>query len=89
MVGITGDSGSGKNTLLDIMIGLLKPVKGEIYLDDKYYTNSLQNICGYVSQNLFFYNDTFAKNIAFGGLMRILIKNKYIIVLKFVNWKIF
>ena len=67
LVGITGDSGSGKSTLLDIMIGLLKPVKGEIYLDDKRIdTNSWQNICGYVSQNLFFYNDTVAKNIAFG-----------------------
>ena len=49
------------------MIGLLNPKEGEIYLDDKKIDNSTwQNICGYVSQNLFFYNDTISKNIAFG-----------------------
>ena len=67
LVGITGESGSGKSSLLDIMIGLLNPKEGEIYLDDKKIDNSTwQNICGYVSQNLFFYNDTISKNIAFG-----------------------
>ena len=51
-----------KSSLLDIMIGLLNPKEGEIYLDDKKIDNSTwQNICGYVSQNLFFYNDTISK----------------------------
>ena len=67
LVGISGESGSGKSTLLDILTGLIKPAKGEILVDGKKLeSDSWQNICGYVSQNLFFYNDTLAKNIAFG-----------------------
>ncbi len=67
LVGITGESGSGKSTFLDILTGLIKPVTGKILIDKKELdTETWQNICGYVSQNLFFFNDTLAKNIAFG-----------------------
>ena len=67
LVGITGESGSGKSTFLDILTGLIKPVTGKILIDKKeLHTETWQNICGYVSQNLFFFNDTLAKNIAFG-----------------------
>jgi len=67
LVGISGESGSGKSTFLDILTGLIKPISGKFLIDQKVIdTESWQNICGYVSQNLFFFNDTLAKNIAFG-----------------------
>lgn len=33
-VGILGESGCGKSTLASLVLGLFKPVKGEIYLSD-------------------------------------------------------
>jgi len=67
LVGITGESGSGKSTFLDILTGLIKPLRGKFLIDqNELDTEKWQNICGYVSQNLFFFNDTLAKNIAFG-----------------------
>ena len=35
MIGIVGESGSGKSTLLHILAGLVKPTKGEVYLEGK------------------------------------------------------
>ena len=68
-VAITGQSGSGKSTLMDLMMGLIKSKKGEILVDglkiDYRYNPSSHNI-GYVSQNLFFLNDSIERNIAFG-----------------------
>lgn len=34
-VAIVGRSGSGKSTLLHILAGLVKPTKGEVYLEGK------------------------------------------------------
>ena len=68
-VAIIGDSGSGKSTLLDVLLGLLKPDEGKILVDGidiKENFKSWQKNCSYVSQNLFFLDDTIEKNIAFG-----------------------
>ena len=32
---IVGPSGSGKSTILDILLGLLKPQKGEVFVDEQ------------------------------------------------------
>ena len=68
-IGIKGESGSGKSTLIDILMGLIKLTKGKILIDGKDMhqdIKSWQSKCGYVSQNIFFINDTIAANIAFG-----------------------
>jgi len=69
-LGIVGSSGAGKSTLADIMIGLLIPLYGGIYVDGKKLNHSnyrawLQHI-GYVPQFPYIYDGDLAGNIAFG-----------------------
>ena len=69
-VGIVGATGSGKTTMVDIILGLLEPKKGTIEVDGKIITEknsrSWQKIIGYVPQHIFLSDDTIASNIAFG-----------------------
>ena len=69
-IGIVGSTGSGKTTLVDILLGLLKPTNGEISLDgnkiSKLGLREWQNSIGYVPQNIFLSDKTIAENIAFG-----------------------
>ena len=69
IIGITGPSGIGKSTLIDIILGLSKPTEGSIYIDNKPIQNlerSYQNLFGYVSQIPVLIDDTLKNNIAFG-----------------------
>lgn len=69
-VGIVGETGSGKTTLIDLILGLLSPDKGTITVDDKTLEGEKvpcwQNSIGYVPQEIFLTDDTVAKNIALG-----------------------
>lgn len=69
-IGLIGASGAGKSTVIDIILGLLKPTKGMVLIDDEALTNSNENSwrsqISYVSQTLFLTDDTIASNIAFG-----------------------
>tara|TARA_Y100000310_G_C20655550_1_gene801788 strand:+ start:223 stop:2016 length:1794 start_codon:yes stop_codon:yes gene_type:complete len=69
MVGIIGESGAGKTTIVDLLLRLFSAKDGEILLDNKNInTISMEewrkNI-GYVSQDVFLINDTIANNIRF------------------------
>jgi ATP-binding cassette subfamily B protein len=68
-IGIIGNSGSGKSTFTDLVLGLINPTEGEILVDKKPIINKKQswfrNISS-VPQNLFFTEQSFAENIAFG-----------------------
>ena len=69
IIGLVGFSGEGKSTLIDTILGLLKPDKGNIYIDGIDIHNNLrcwQNKIGYVPQNIFLTDDTLKRNIAFG-----------------------
>lgn len=64
-----GESGSGKTTLADIILGVLKPEKGQILSDGvDIYTNlkGWQKKLGYIPQNIFLLDDTIRNNILFG-----------------------
>ena len=68
-ISFIGKSGAGKTTLVDVILGLLEPQKGDIQVDGKsIYTNlrSWQNLVGYIPQSIFLIDDTLEKNIAFG-----------------------
>ncbi|MBI1954490.1 MAG: ABC transporter ATP-binding protein [Proteobacteria bacterium] len=67
-IGIVGETGSGKSTLIDLILGLLKPYKGVLLVDGKYHVNSYQwhQKIGYVPQSIYLTDDTIEKNIAFG-----------------------
>ncbi len=68
-VGIVGTSGSGKTTVVDIMLGLLKLQSGEILADGievrEHYASWLKNI-GYIPQTIFMIDSSIRKNVAFG-----------------------
>ncbi|MCR5764766.1 MAG: ABC transporter ATP-binding protein/permease, partial [Treponema sp.] len=70
VVGIKGSSGSGKTTYVDIILGLLEPVSGEILIDGKKLTdanvNSWREKISYVPQTAYLIDDTIRANIAFG-----------------------
>lgn len=82
-IGISGKSGVGKSTFLNILSGLIDPNRGEIIVDNiKINQNNLssfQKKINYVPQNIFVLNDTIKKNIAFG------VDNKLIDDLKIIN----
>jgi ATP-binding cassette, subfamily B, bacterial PglK len=69
-VGIIGPTGSGKSTLVDLLLGLYYPTAGEILIDGQRLTPvrvpSWQASIGYVPQDIFLIDDTIARNIAFG-----------------------
>ena len=68
-VGIVGTSGAGKTTIVDVLLGLLKPENGHIYADGvdvmTNYKGWLKNV-GYIPQTIFMVDSTIRKNVAFG-----------------------
>tara|TARA_B110000858_G_scaffold84029_1_gene97245 strand:+ start:297 stop:2057 length:1761 start_codon:yes stop_codon:yes gene_type:complete len=69
-VAIVGPSGAGKSTILDLIMGLLKPSEGNILIDNKDLCSlNLEmhraNI-GFVPQENIFFNGTLRENLTFG-----------------------
>ncbi|MDB9751377.1 ABC transporter ATP-binding protein/permease, partial [Candidatus Pelagibacter ubique] len=69
-IGLVGTTGSGKTTIIDIILGLLEPKSGLLKVDNeiinKNNIRAWQKSVGYVPQQIYLSDDTVAANIAFG-----------------------
>jgi len=69
-VGFVGVTGSGKTTVVDLILGLLKAQNGTLVVDDQmiteYNRRAWQRTIGYIPQLIYLADDTVAANIAFG-----------------------
>lgn len=68
-IAFVGESGAGKTTMADLILGLLEPSEGKILVDGIDIESNIrgwqQNI-GYIPQQIFLLDDTIRRNIAFG-----------------------
>lgn len=67
-VGITGPSGIGKTTLVDLLLGLLEPQEGSVCIgstDIRYCRDSYLQQAAYIPQNIFLLDDTVRSNVVF------------------------
>ncbi|UPM54158.1 ABC transporter ATP-binding protein [Gottfriedia acidiceleris] len=68
-VAFIGESGAGKTTLVDIILGLFHPENGEILIDGKNLNDqraTWKQKIGYIPQSIFLSDDSIRGNIAFG-----------------------
>lgn len=76
---ITGETGSGKSTILNLMLGLLEPLSGNIYYKDKNIKSDISNwhqALSFVSQDPYLFDDSILNNISFNVLKNNIDKKK-------------
>ena len=70
MVGFVGETGSGKSTAIDIILGLLRASEGKLLIDDVEIDDSnvamWQKMLAHVPQHIYLSDASIAENIAFG-----------------------
>ena len=69
---ISGKSGSGKSTIVNLLTGLIKPSEGKIIIDEKNITDPMdlriyQNFFSITSQDTYLVDGTIKDNIIFGS----------------------
>ena len=88
-IGLVGTTGSGKTTTIDIILGLLKPSKGFLKVDNVIITeencNAWQSNIGYVPQDIFLTDSDICSNIAFGKNKKDIDMSKVIKASKIAN----
>ena len=68
-IAFVGETGAGKTTLADIVLGLFRPLSGDILIDGKSIYASPKEwaeLIGFVPQSVYLTDDTIKKNVAFG-----------------------
>lgn len=69
-IGIIGPSGSGKSSLLNLLLGLINPTSGSLLIGNKVLTkenyHNLRTHIGFVPQEVFLIDESLEENIAFG-----------------------
>lgn len=70
VVGIVGTTGSGKSTLINLLLRFYDNYEGTIYVDDvdlkEYNPGAFREVIGYVQQEPMMFRDTIFNNIAYG-----------------------
>lgn len=70
VIGLVGASGSGKSTTIDLLLGLMAPQEGGLFIDGQRLTEknvrAWQNSLGFVPQSIFLADSSIRENIAFG-----------------------
>jgi subfamily B ATP-binding cassette protein MsbA len=70
LVALVGASGSGKTTIMNLLLRFYEPNSGELLIDGKdiraITLKSLRELIGLVTQDVFLFNDTIQNNIAYG-----------------------
>ena len=86
---LIGSTGSGKTSLIDILLGFYKPSSGTIFVDGNKLTEDLQNAfnngIGYVTQSVNLQQNTIAENIALGMPLEQISIDKVYEILKVVE----
>jgi ABC-type bacteriocin/lantibiotic exporter with double-glycine peptidase domain len=79
-LGIVGETGAGKTTMVNLILGLLQPESGQFKIDDVLINNhnisAWQKNISYVPQSIYLTDDTIANNIAFGVEADLVDQNK-------------
>jgi ATP-binding cassette subfamily C protein len=68
-VAFVGESGAGKTTIVDLLLGLLKPTAGQVSVDGvdiRKNVSAWQRNIGYIPQSIYLADETLRKNVAFG-----------------------
>ncbi|WP_253205645.1 ABC transporter ATP-binding protein [Clostridium estertheticum] len=69
---LKGENGTGKSTLIKIILGLYDPLEGEIFINDKKYSKldkkSIRKRIGVVSQSIFLFKGSVLENILYGQI---------------------
>ena len=69
-IAVVGSSGAGKTTVADLIIGLLRPQRGEVWIDDLSLgdidASAWRRMIGYVPQETFLFHDTVMANVTLG-----------------------
>ena len=67
-IAVLGESGSGKSTFLNLIMGLLQPIKGDVFLNKKKVRNSsFMNLFSFVPQSVYVFDDSIFENITLGN----------------------
>ena len=61
--GIIGPNGAGKTTTIKVILDILKPTSGNIFLDGKERTNNFLNMCGYLPEERGLYKKSRVKDV--------------------------
>ena len=68
-VGFVGATGSGKTTLVNVLLGLYRPQQGRVVVDGRDIHDNLRtwlDNVGYIPQTIYLLDDTIRRNVAFG-----------------------
>ena len=88
ITGIKGDTGTGKTSMIDILVGLLEPSSGKILVNEKDISINIdlwKNKIGYAPQKANLFNGTLEENITFFDKSPDVTKLKEVIKLCFLE----